>query len=456
MTDRDIDDLIEEGMKSFEEDLSELVSVPSVGQDPQYGERVRDCAELVARILGEMGAEAELVETPGHPLVLGDLSNFDGATTIGIYGHYDVQPISSPGGWRSDPFSLHKDDGKYYGRGASDDKGNLLTALKAAEIALKRGLRLNFQFILEGEEESGSTNFEEGIERGRDLLNPDLIVVADGGWISRDNPSIEYGLRGLLYMHWNLKTADKNAHSGATGGAARNPLLELFEAAASCIDARTGQIKIPGVREDLRDLEPEEVEYWEGSGFDVGEFKDSYRLKGLRFEDRDRVLRSIWAEPTFEVHGCVGGHMERDGETTILPAEGQLLVSMRLVPDQSPERVFERVREYISEVNPDIEVRKVGEADPYLADPESPRVEAAVRALEETFHSRASRIRSGGSIGALPAMERVLGDPEIIIMAFGLPEDGAHGPNEHFSEEQARKGMEAYWRYFELLEGGAI
>ncbi len=438
-------------MDDFAAELSELVAIPSVSSDPDYKKSIQKAAGFLKEKLAELGATTELVETSGYPLLVGHKENDPGAKTIGIYNHYDVQPIAAPEEWESDPFRLKEKKDRWYGRGASDDKGNLLVALKAVQLAIGENLPLNFQFIYEGEEEVGSPHFEEGLEKARQYLNPDIVIVADGGWMSRKQPTVEYGLRGLLYMHWNLKTASSNAHSGSVGGAARNPLLEIAEVLSRCIDAKTGEIKIPGIYEKVRNLKPGEFEGWLKSGFDIKHFMKEHGLRSLRTTDKEKVLKAIWAKPTFEVHSLVGGYMKKDGRMTVLPKGGQLLVSMRLVADQDPDEVFKQVKQYVKEINPDVEVVKVSAAKPYLGEFNSPNLEAASRALNETFGLPIAKIRAGGSIGAVPTMYEVLGQPEILLMAFGLPEHGAHGPNEYFDHQMAEGGIKSYLKYFQLM-----
>lgn len=440
-------------MKEFKEELSKLVSIPSISSDPEYEEEIRKCASLLEKKLKKLGANVEIIETPGNPLIIGSLKNHENAETVAIYNHYDVQPIASPEEWETRPFELEEKNGKYCGRGASDDKGNLLAVLKAVEVAVEKDLPLNFQFIYEGEEESGSPNFEEGLEKAKDMLDPDAVLVADGGWLSKENPSVEYGLRGILYMHWNLRTADKNSHSGAVGGPARNPLLELFEAASGCIDSGTGEIQIPGVYGNVKEPSQEEIEYWKKSEFNVEQFKESHHLRKLRFEDRVKVLKAIWARPTFEIHGCIGGCMKKDATMTVMPGDGQLLVSMRLVPDQDPQRILELVRNHVKKINPEIEIKKAGCIEPYLTDFESKSIEAAAKSLKEVFDLPVAVKRAGGSIGAVPIMNQLLGNPEIIVMAFSLPEDNAHAPNESFDKGQAKGAIKSYLNYFRLLSG---
>lgn len=437
-------------MKDFKEELSDLVSIPSISSDPDYEDSIYTCAEILKKKLKSLGAETSLIKTSGYPLVVGEIKNKTDAKTIAIYNHYDVQPIASPGEWKSDPFELVEDGDRWFARGASDDKGNLLVAFKAVKLTLEENLPLNFQFIYEGEEETGSLNFWEGLEKAEQLLDPDIVIVADGGWMSRSQPTIEYGLRGLLYMHWNLVIAQRNAHSGSVGGAARNPILEISEACSRCFNSKTGEIKIPGVYDDVRELESGELGSWIKSEFEVDQFMKKYGLNSLRDDRKAEVLKAIWAKPTFEAHGLVGGYMKKDGRMTVLPAEAQLLVSMRLVADQDPDRVFGLVREYLNQINPDIDAVKVSAAKPYLGDFDSPNLDAASKALTETFNLPVAKIRAGGSIGAVSTMYDTLGKPEILLMAFGLPEHGAHGPNEFFDLEMAEGGIKAYFKYFQF------
>lgn len=447
-----IDAYVEQIMaEEFADELKQLVAIPSISSDPEYKGSILECASYLERRLKDLGAKPELVETAGYPLLVARIENDPSMPTVAIYNHYDVQPIAEPDKWESDPFILSISDGKYFGRGASDDKGNLVVALKAVELALKENLPLNFELIYEGEEEKGSPNFKEGIDKVREFLKPDSIVVADGGWLSRERPSIEYGLRGLLYMHWNLKTGEKGAHSGSVGGAARNPLEELMEAVSKCHNPRSGEILIPGIYDKVREPKDEEIQHWVDSGFDPDAFMKAHRLKDLRVRDKVALLRTIWAQPTFEVHGCIGGYMKKDGRMTVVPPAGQLLVSMRLVADQDPDEVFDLVTRYLAKLNPEIEVKKVSAAKPYLGEFDSREINAASRALEESFSLPVSKIRSGGSIGAVVEMYEALNHPPILIMAFSLPEHGVHGPNEYFDKRQAQGGIKTFFHYFKSI-----
>lgn len=435
----------------FYEELKQLVAFKSVSSDPAYRKNILACAAYLKRRLEKTGATVKLIGTRGYPLVAGRIERNKAWPTVAIYNHYDVQPITEPEKWNSDPFVLKAAGGKYFGRGASDNKGNLVICLLAVEKALSRNLPLNFEFIYEGEEESCSRNFREGIFKARKHLNPDSIIVADSGWFSRNQPSIVYGMRGVIYMHWNIRTGAHAVHSGELGGVARNPLEELMAAAAKCHDPKTGRILIPGIYKNVRKPGREEIRNWLKVDVSADALRRTHNLKGLRVKGKAALLKTIWALPTFEVHGCVGGYMKKNGVMTVIPPDGQLLVSMRLVPDQEPDEIFKIVKKHVAGLNPDIEIRLAVAAKPYLGDYKSKEVKAASRVLEKCFGLPAIKARMGGSVGAVAHMRDAFGKAQIFCMSFGLPEYGIHGPNEYFEKKQAEKGIEALFAYLEML-----
>ena len=437
----------------FYNELKQLVAFPSISSDPGYRESLFECASYLQGKLENIHAETKMIETKGYPLIVAKIERNPLWPTIAIYNHYDVQPIAEPDKWESDPFVLRAKNGKYFGRGASDNKGNLLIALKAVERALEHDIALNFEFIYEGEEESGSPNFKEGMYKAKKFLNPDSIIVADAGWVSKDQPSIIYGLRGLLYMHWDLKTGDKSMHSGGFGGAVRNPVEELMQVVVKCHDSKTGRILIPGVYEKVKEPDKEEVKNWMDVDIDAEKLIKIHKLTNLRVKDKVSLLKALWAMPTFEVHGCIGGYMKKDGRMTVIPPEAQLLVSMRLVLDQKPEEIFELVTRYVAKLNPDIEVKMVSAANPYVGDYNSKEIRNASQSLKNCFGFPVVKIRMGGSIGAVVDMHDILGKPQMLLMSFGLPEYGTHGPNEYFEQKQADRGISAFLNYFKLMEG---
>jgi len=437
--------------KTFPKQLADLVREMSISSSPANRSDVRSCAYVVRDLLSEIGARAELVETGGHPLVVGKIMNKKGAHSVVNYNHYDVQPITNLLEWDTDAFKLEIKDGRYYGRGTTDNKGPLLTLLHAVHLACQENIDLNYLFLCEGEEEIGSPNFANGIQKVAETIKPDSIIIADVDWLGERDPSIIYGLRGLLYMHFNLKTAEKEAHSGLVGGVARNPIVELSNVVAKCYDPDTGKILIPGFYDNVMEPDKEEIRLWLKSPFNVEDFKRDHGLIKIRSTNRETILRSRWAEPTFEAHGCVGGYMERDGDKTSVPRDAQMLVSMRLVPNQDPDVIFDLVERFVRKLNPDVEVRKSSVARPYLGGFNSPYIEAAVEAFQSSFGYPVSRVRCGGSIGALMDMYDIFGQPEIVATGLSKPSHNMHGPNEYFERSQVEGGIRAFVKYFKTI-----
>ncbi len=434
----------------FPDRLARLVEEQSVSSVPEFNSAVRSCAEVARDTLRDIGATARLVETGGNPLVVGEIVNKEDAHTVAIYNHYDVQPCNISK-WKTDPWKLDIRKGRYYGRGTSDNKGPMLTVINAVQLACHEDVPLNYLFIYEGEEESGASNFTVGAQKVAKTAKPDSVLVPDITWLDEKSPAIIYGTRGNLYMHFNLKIAESDVHSGLAGGPARNAIAELMSVAEKCHKPETGEILIPGSYADVAELSEKEMRYWLQSPFDVRTFAEELGINKLRFYDKKRVMKSIWACPTFEVHGCVGGHMEKNGQKTIIPGEAQLLVSMRLVPNQDPDRTFDLVKQFVEEINSDVEVRKVSTSRPYLGRIDSPPVEAADKAFQDAFHLSVSRVRCGGTIGAIMHMYDAFGQPPIVVTGLSLPTDNIHGPNEHFEQRQVEGGTKAFFGYFKAI-----
>jgi acetylornithine deacetylase/succinyl-diaminopimelate desuccinylase-like protein len=271
------------------------------------------------------------------------------------------------------------------------------------------------------------------------------VLVSDTEWLSRETPALPYGLRGLQGATLSLETADHDAHSGAVGGAARNPVGELCQVVSRCYDAATGKVHIPGFYDDVAPASDEEVAGFLAAGFEVGAFKSAYGLKSLRTEDARAVLLRIWCQPTFEVHGIAGGYTGT-GIKTVVPPRAEAKVSMRLVPYQEPARVLRLLADFVHRVNPDVHVESAGSLQPYLGDFKGPHNDAARRAIRFGFGKEPAFTREGGSIGAVVTMQRHLGAP-IVLMGLSLPEDGYHAPNEHFEWAQAAGGIKAMVKY---------
>ena len=302
------------------------------------------------------------------------------------------------------------------------------------------------------EEEIGSPHFADFVAQRRQALTCNSVVVSDTVWLSRTTPAVPYGLRGMLTMLLRLETGSNDCHSGLTGGAARNPIWELSDLIAHCYDARTGRVHIPGFYDDVRPLSAPELDNFLASGFNLSTFMAVHGLHTLRTNDVQRVVQAIWSEPTFEVHGISGGY-QGPGVKTIVPHAAEAKISMRLVPDQDPERLFAVVQEFIHQYLPDVAVHQGGFLRPYLGD-FSGFYGAAVReAVRFGFGKTPSFIREGGSIGAVVTLDQMLQVP-IVFLGLSLPEHGYHAPNENFDWGQASGGMRAFVKYFDILASG--
>ncbi len=433
---------------SFEDLLGQMVEVPSVSSDPAHAPDMDRMARLAMQYLEHFGAKASLVQTRGYPSVSGEWFAGREYPSLTIYNHLDVQPAKEPE-WRQSPFSFRKDGDRYCGRGATDDKGPALTALFAAKFAREAGIPLNIRILWELEEEIGSPHFYEVLQNRKLVPASDSILVSDTIWVAKNRPALSCGLRGLLAARLVLRTGETDIHSGLTGGGARNPLAELCEAAYSCHDAKTGRVKIPGFYDDVVPPTQKEMKNFVASGFQVRLFKEAYQLRSLRTSDPKDLLKRIWASPTFEVHGLTGGHMG-PGVKTIVPAWGELKISMRLVPNQHPKKIFNLLKKHLRARNPDIEVMNEGELEPYQGISDGPLAEALQEAVGKGFGRRPVFVREGGSIGAIAVLQQVWKVP-ILFMGLSLPEHGYHAPNEYFDWGQASGGIASFAHYFSSL-----
>lgn len=442
---KNLDAYIRKSRREFEDRLATLVEIPTVSLDPERKREMRRGADVAVDILREYGLRASSIPTRGNPVVVGRLINDTRNPTVVIYNHLDVQPAERSE-WTRDPFVFGREDGRYLGRGTTDDKGPALTALFAALFAAEHGVPLNYRFIWEMEEEIGSPSFESFLRGYRKNVRAQSVLVSDTIWIAKGKPAVPYGLRGMQPAMLTLQTGEGDVHSGLTGGAARNPVGELAAIVAECHDARTGKVKIPGFYDDVVRPTPRELENFLASGFTTTRFRSAYGLRKLRSRDRRRLLRSIWAEPTFEVHGIAGGY-DGPGVKTVVPQWAEAKVSMRLVPRQRPAKVFRLLRDFVARRNPDVKVRPQSGLEPYLGDFTGPYADAARTALKFGFGRKPAFIREGGSIGAVVTMQKLLRVP-ITFIGLSLPEHGYHAPNEYFDWGQASGGMKTFVRYF--------
>jgi acetylornithine deacetylase/succinyl-diaminopimelate desuccinylase-like protein len=437
----------------FEDLLREFVEVPSVSADPDRRKDLERVAELGADTIRRFGGKADLYRVPGgSPMVLGRFDSRPGDPTVTVYNHLDVQPASrETEPWRTEPFVFTKDGDTYYGRGSTDDKGPALTALLGARAAREARVPVNIRFLWETEEEIGSPHFEATLETIGGAARTDVVVVSDTVWVSRGRPSLSTGLRGLQRYIFRLETAETDQHSGTTGGVARNPIAELCQLASEIFDARTGRVKIPGFYADVAPLSREELADFKASGFSVAGFMKDHGFKSVRTRDPVEMMKRLWAMPTFEIHGMVGGYTG-PGVKTIVPPRAELKATVRLVPDMKGAKLARLVRAFVKKRNPDVTMEVGSSAPAFKGKTTGPYVEAAQRAMKFAFGKDPVFVREGGTIGAVLSLEQVLKAP-VVLMGLSLPDHGYHAPNENYDWGQAGGGMAAFAKFFEEVAG---
>jgi len=430
--------------------LRELVESPSVSMQAEHRGDCRRTAAIAVRWIERCGGKARSVETAGNPVVVGFLEGPPGAPTVTIYNHLDVQPAAAgKDGWTRQPFAFAEEGDRFYGRGATDDKGPAATALMGAVLARELGIPISVRLLWEMEEEIGSTHFEPFLAAEHGDLKSDCVVVSDTLWLAQGKPAIPYGLRGVATALLRLETGTKDAHSGVTGGAARNPIAELCQVIAGCLDGRTGEIKIDGFEKTWQPAAPDEVDDFVASGFDVQGFMRAQGFKSLRASDPREVTQRIWARPTMEIHGLAGGY-QGEGVKTSIPPLAEAKVSFRLVAPQDPQEILDLLRAHVRRLNPDVQVIDSHGVRAFLGERRGPLAVASADAMEFGFGVRPSFIREGGSIGAVILMEKYLKAP-ITLLGISLPEHGYHGPDEFFDWGQAAGGMAMFAYFFERL-----
>ncbi len=449
-------DFIQTSRDRYVDELKAYLAIPSISALPEHAADVRRCAEWTADEMRRIGLEnVRVIDTPGHPLVYGDWLHAEGAPTILLYGHYDVQPVDPLDLWRTPPFEATVVDGQIYARGAADDKGQVFVHLKALEAHLQKTGRLpvNFKVILEGEEEVGSTNLDTYVETHQDELRADMVLISDTEMFDRGVPSICYGLRGLCYMQIDLRGTHGDLHSGQYGGAVANPGNVLAHLIAQLKD-KSGNIKIPGFYDDVRPLRDEERAEFKRLPFDEVGYKKHLGAPRLTGEKGYSVLERVWARPTLDVNGLLAG-FTGEGTKTVIPATAMAKVSMRLVPNQDPEKIAGLFEAYVKKIAPktvEVKVTRMHGAKPWMTDFDNVYVQAAGRAIEKGFGKRPVYTREGGSIPVVATFQDALNIP-VVLFGFGLPDDNLHAPNEKFNLDNFFNGVMASAFLYEEVAG---
>ena len=435
-------------------ELCDFLKIPSVSTATQHRDDVRRAADFLLRQLSALGFTADLYDTARHPIVYAEKHVSDDAPTVLIYGHYDVQPPEPLELWTTPPFEPTVRDGVLYARGASDDKGQIFAHLKGVEALLNETgtLPVNVKFLIEGEEEIGSPNLMPFIEAHQDLLACDVVLISDGAMAAPETPTITYGLKGLAYLEVHVKGAAMDLHSGAFGGAAPNPINGLAKMIAALHDDE-GRVAVPGFYDAVVDITPEEREVFKRAPFDEQALEKELGVDALPGEAGYTVLERLWARPTLDCNG-IGGGFQGEGSKTVIASEAMAKISCRLVPNQTPQEIAQKLTAYLRSLvsaGLSVEIVDLHGGDGVLTPLTSSAVQAAGRALSAVYGKETVFARTGGTIPVGSTFQKVLG-ADVVFVCLGLESDRAHSPNEKFDLANYYKGVEVSAA---LLEGFA-
>ena len=446
-------DIARESQAQAESDYFDLLRIPSVSALSRHAGDCRRAAEFLLGHFRRIGFESSLVEGDGHPTVRAEWLGAPGMPLLTVYGHYDVQPPDPVEQWISPPFEPTVRDGMVYARGAADSKGNHFACLKAAEYAMAAGgPAVNLRFLIEGEEEGNSKVLPDFLEREAANLKTDFVLIDDGGFAIEGQPDLITGLRGIVYTEVEVTGPSVDLHSGGYGGVAPNPFNTLGHIIAG-LKGRDGRVNVPGFYDAVRKPDAAELASWDKLGITEESILAEIGAPALEGELEHPVLERLWARPTLDVHGVMGGFTD-EGTKTVIPSMATAKVSMRLVPFQDPATVFSSFAafcESLATPGTKVKVREIGApAPPVLCGTDHAGARAAGAAFEAVWGTPVVYARAGGSIPVSVDFQRALGAP-LVITGFNQPDDRAHGPNEHMSLEYFHRGVEFMLRYFDEL-----
>lgn len=441
----EIKEYIRKNEDRFLDELFSLIRIPSISSKSEHKDDMRRCAERWRELLIEAGVDrAEVMESNGNPLVYAEKHVSDEAQTVLIYSHYDVMPAEPLELWKSNPFEPEVRDGHIWARGADDDKGQAMIQVKAFEYLVREGLlKHNVKFIFEGEEEIGSPSLNAFISEHKDLLSSDVILVSDTSMLGADMPSLTTGLRGLAYWEVEVTGPNRDLHSGHFGGAVANPINTLCEMMAKIV-GEDGRIQIPHFYDDVEPVPQAERDMIAQIPFDEEKYKAAIGVKALKGEVGYSTLERNSCRPSFDICGIWGGYTG-EGAKTVLPSKAYAKVSCRLVANQDHEKISHQFVDYITSTAPEyvsVKVTPMHGGQGYVCPITLPAYKAAEKGFAKAFGKAPLAVRRGGSIPIISDFEKILG-VKTVLMGFGLESDAIHSPNENFSLDIFRKGVEA-------------
>lgn len=446
-------DYLAQNKDRFLSELLDLLRIPSISADSAYKNDVARCADAVKASLIAAGVDhVEVCPTAGHPIVYAEKIIDADLPTVLVYGHYDVQPADPLELWHSGPFEPVIKEGKIFARGACDDKGQMFMHVKAFEVLAKTNtLTCNVKFMIEGEEEVGSTNLGIFLENNKEKLKADIVLVSDTSMISMEHPSLETGLRGLAYMEVEVVGPNRDLHSGVYGGAVANPINILCKMIASLHD-ENNHITIPAFYDKVADLSDADRKALNAAPFDLKEYQDELGIKEVMGEKGYSTLERTGTRPTLDVNGIWGGYIG-EGAKTVLPSKANAKISMRLVPHQTSQEISDLFQQHFESIAPagvSVKVTAHHGGEPVVTPTDSIAYQAAAKAILTSFGKEPIPTRGGGSIPIIALFERVLG-LKTVLMGFGLDNDNIHSPNEKYDVANYYKGIETipyFHKYF--------
>lgn len=436
-------DYIGRNRQRYVQELLEFLRIPSVSAVSAHKKDIRRAADFVADQFRQIGFKTEIHETPGHPVVYAEFSGHASAPTVLVYGHYDVQPVDPLPLWRHPPFEPTLEGENVVARGATDDKGQMFTHVKSAEAFVRAAGRppINLKYVIEGEEEVGSDNLDHFLDSHRERLAADYAVISDTSQFASGVPAITYGLKGLVYYQIDVRGSSQDLHSGSFGGTVANPANVLAQMISKLRD-ETGRIRIPGYYDDVLPLAEWERKEFARLPFDEEGYRAYIGAPRLAGEPGYTTLERRWARPTLDVNGIWGGY-SGEGAKTVIGAEAGAKVSMRLVPNQDPGKIASLFEKYVREICPptvELHLEQMHGAKPVVIPTDTIGMKAACRAIELGFGKAPVFIREGGTLPVVAALREKLA-LDVLLLGWGLPDDGTHSPNEKFSLADFQRGI---------------